>query len=145
MKYLLIIFSLLLTSVSWSENIDSNDLVERDGLWYKKFTNEPFTGNSIGERQGKIIDGKEVGEWVAYFPNGQLFRKWNYKDGKREGEWFRYFDNGQISGKTTYKDGKEDGEKLWYGENGRLYNIWNSKDGKLHGEQFNYSDSCSIF
>ena len=30
MKHLLIIFSLLLTSVSWSEDVDYNDLVKRD-------------------------------------------------------------------------------------------------------------------
>mgnify|MGYP003319353502 CR=1 FL=1 len=53
MKHLLIIFSLLLTSVSWSKDVDFKDLVKRDGLWYEKFTNEPFTGNSTGLKQGK--------------------------------------------------------------------------------------------
>ena len=54
MKHLLIIFSLLLTSISWSKDVDYNDLVLRDGIFYEKFTNKPFTGNSIGIRQGKI-------------------------------------------------------------------------------------------
>ena len=54
MKHLLIIFSLLITSISWSKNVDWNDLIKRDGLWYEKFTNEPFTGNSTGLKQGEI-------------------------------------------------------------------------------------------
>ena len=41
MKYY-IIFSLLLTSIIWSKDVDWNDLIKRDGLWYEKLTNEPF-------------------------------------------------------------------------------------------------------
>ena len=45
MKDLLIIFSLLITSVSWSKDINFYDLVVRDGLYYKKFTDKPFIEN----------------------------------------------------------------------------------------------------
>ena len=75
MKCLLIIFSLLLTSVSWSKDVDYDDLVERDGLIYEKFSNEPFTGNSIGLKQGKVKEGKKDGEWFYYLENGQLYLK----------------------------------------------------------------------
>ena len=51
MRYLLlsslvILMSFLGTPV-WSETID--DLVERDGLYFKKFTDNPFTGQLNGE------------------------------------------------------------------------------------------------
>ena len=59
MKHLLIIFSLLLTSISWSKDVDYNDLVKRDGLYYEKFTDEPFTGKSTGKERGKIKDSKK--------------------------------------------------------------------------------------
>ena len=59
MKYLLIIFLLLSPSVSWSEDIDWNDLVERDGLFYKKFTDVPFTGKVTGVEQGSLKNGKK--------------------------------------------------------------------------------------
>ena len=49
MKHLLIIFSLLLTSFSWSKEVDYTDLVYRDGLYYEKFTDKPFTISSPGE------------------------------------------------------------------------------------------------
>lgn len=39
-----ILFVSLLSSPSWSEGISFDDLVERDGLTYKKVTDVPFTG-----------------------------------------------------------------------------------------------------
>ena len=46
MKYLLIIFSLLFTSVNWSNEIDYDDLYLeiKDGLYYKKYSsNKSYT------------------------------------------------------------------------------------------------------
>ena len=72
MKYLLILSCLLFTSVGWSEDINSDDLVRRDGLYYEKFTDVPFTGNVVGKKQGKISKGIKDGEWIEYWENGQL-------------------------------------------------------------------------
>ena len=52
MKHLLIIFSLLLTSVSWSKDVNYMDLVIRNGLHYEKFTDELFTGKVVGFEKG---------------------------------------------------------------------------------------------
>ena len=52
MKHLLIIFSLLLTSVSWSEDVNFNDLVYRDGFWYEKFSNKPFNNFKCDQEYG---------------------------------------------------------------------------------------------
>ena len=81
MKHLLIIFSLLLTSVSWSKDIDLGDLVKRDGLYYEKFTDEPFSGKVTGKKQGRLEEGKRQGKWLEYYGGGQLKEKINYKDG----------------------------------------------------------------
>ena len=64
MKHLLIIFSLLLTSVSWSKDVNYMDLVIRNGLHYEKFTNELFTGKVVGFEKGYIKAGKIEGEWL---------------------------------------------------------------------------------
>jgi hypothetical protein len=131
MKYLLIISCLLFTSVGWSKDINSDDLVERDGLFYEKFMDVPFTGNSIGIEQGKISKGKRQGKWLEYYENGQLKLKSNYKNGEYEGEQLGYYKNGQLWVKINYKDGKLEGEFLVYNENGQLEKteIW--KDDKL--------------
>ncbi len=114
-----------------SKSIDYNDLVHRDGLYYEKFTNEPFTGNSTGLKQGKIIDGILQGEWLCYYANGQIQWKVNYKDGEPEGEDLYYHNNGQLGLKKYFKDGKKEGEHLTYNKNGKLTKTQIYKDGKL--------------
>ena len=59
-----------------------DDLVERDGLYYKKFTDVPFTGKITGKEQGSYKNGKRHGDWVTYWDNGRLRRKGKYKNGK---------------------------------------------------------------
>jgi len=66
------------------------DLVLRYGLYYKKFTEVPFTGKVEGEQQGKLKDGKLEGPWVEYHDNGQLLSKGTYKDGEEDGLWGTY-------------------------------------------------------
>ena len=39
------------------EMIDCDDLVRREGLFYEKFTNIPFTGEATGQIQGSFKNG----------------------------------------------------------------------------------------
>ena len=56
-----------------------DDLVERNDLYYKKFTNVPFTGMISGIQNGNFKNGKKDGEWLHYHQNGQLKMKGNLK------------------------------------------------------------------
>jgi hypothetical protein len=47
------------------------DLVEREGLFYKKFSDVPFTGKTTGNEQGSLKNGKKDGPWVYYHDNAQ--------------------------------------------------------------------------
>ena len=133
MKYLLIIFLLLFTSVSWSHTINSDELIKSniDGLYYEKFTDVPFTGEITGKIQGNIVKGKKEGEYLTYYENGQLKYKSNYKEGVLEGEWLYYHENGQLRFKRNWKDGKKEGEWLYYHETGQLETTEIYKDGEL--------------
>ena len=77
-------------------SISSDDLVYRDGVYYKKFSDVPFSGKVTGLRNGSIKNGKFDGEWVGYYDNGQLRYKGNYKNGKREGAWVYYLTDGNL-------------------------------------------------
>ena len=55
----------------WSETLTMDYLVERNNLYYKKFTNVPFTGEISGEKNGSFKKGKKDGEWLSYHENGQ--------------------------------------------------------------------------
>ena len=75
---LLLVF--LFPSLALGETMD--DLVERDGLHYKKFSLVPFTGKITGDEQGSVKNGKKHGPWVSYHDNGQLWFEGTYKDGE---------------------------------------------------------------
>ena len=51
------------------------DLVERDGLYYEKFTSVPFNGKVTGKEQGSVKNGVSDGAWINYYENGQLWYK----------------------------------------------------------------------
>ena len=116
-----------------SETVKYEDLVKREGLFYKKFTDVPFTGKTSGRLQGSYKNGKKHGPWVYYYKNGQLNYKGTYKDGKWDGPWVYYHKNGQLDIKGTYKDGKEEGPWVRYWNNGQLFSKGTYKDGKRRG------------
>jgi len=91
MKYLLIISCLLFTSVGWSKDISLDDLIEKDGLYYEKFTEKPFTGKVTGIKKGKIHKGIKKGKWIEYWESGTLKENYTIKRGKRHGEYLKYY------------------------------------------------------
>ncbi len=108
LKTLILTLALALLALpSWGADLTIDDLVERNDLYYKKFTNEPFTGKVSGKQNGKFKDGKSVGEWEEYHENGQLKYVENYSDGKREGYWEYFNEDGTVDTERTgtYKNG----------------------------------------
>ena len=118
-----LLFLLLLSMLSLPSvvpGVDFDELTKRDGLFYKKFTNAPFTGKITGKVQGSSRSGKEHGPYERYYENGQLTEKGIHKDDKRRGPWvffegdgtkrmtprkFGAFTEGEGSG--LYKGGKK--------------------------------------
>ena len=139
---LTIIFISLLSSPSWSENF--GDLVKRDGLFYKKFTDVPFSGEVTGDDQGSVKNGEKDGAWISYYRNGQLRNKINWKNGKRDGAWVVYHENSQLRTKGNYKNGKYEGAKVDYYENGQLSSKGNHKNGKSEGAWVYYYENGQL-
>ena len=64
--------------------VDYEDLVQSDGIYYKKFTNVPFTGKvTEGREQGRLKNGKRVGFWIEYDGKGRVSKEVTYKNGKK--------------------------------------------------------------
>jgi len=137
-----ILFISLLSSPSWSVTL--GDLVERDGLYYEKFTDVPFTGEITGQFQGSIKNGKEEGAWVRYHKNGQLMVKANFENGKEQGAFVSYRDNGQLKNKGNYKNGKEEGAWVWYYDNGQVNDKRSYKNGKKEGAWVGYYENGQL-
>ena len=154
--FLLILF---MFSPSWSETMTMDDLVERNDLYYKRFSFVPYTGGISGYRveggeelseKGSFRKGKKNGEWLTFHENGELHSKGKFKDGKITGLWEWYLENGQISFKGNFKDGKEEGVWEYYHENGQISMKGNFKDGKEEGvwEYYRYNGrlySCLLY
>ena len=114
---LVILTGLFAPSLAVSEEgVKFDDLVERGGLYYKPFTDEPFTGKTEGLKQYTYRRGKKHGPSVWYYENGQLRWKGTYKDGKKEGPWVAYKKDGTTDfdgknryhrGTGTYRNGKK--------------------------------------
>ena len=74
------------------------ELFLREGLYYKPFSNVPFSGELEGQVTGRLSDGKMEGEWLFYFDNGQLHKKGPFLNGKKHGFWVEY----EMSGAQQY-------------------------------------------
>ena len=128
---LLMVFLFPSFALAASRGLEMDDLVIREGLYYEKFTDVPFSGKIEGLQRGSFKDGKKDGPWVAYHDNGQLYYRGTFKDGERDGPWVAYRDNGQLSSEGTYKDGKKDGLWVSYHEDGTVNEAYTGtyKDG----------------
>ena len=122
--------ALLVSGPAWGETYF--DLVQREGLYYKKSTEVPFSGTVTGRYQGKIKNGKRDGPWFRYHENGQLRFKGTFKNAKRVGPWVWYYNNGQLWSKGTYKNGRREGPWVINHNDGTVVKFLTGtyKDGK---------------
>jgi antitoxin component YwqK of YwqJK toxin-antitoxin module len=131
----------LYPSLALGQGVTMDDLVRTNGLYYKKFTDVPFTGTTTGKIQGTFRNGEKDGPWVFYHYDGQLSEKGTFKDGEREGLWIEYHDYAEDGllyfigsyAEGTYKDGKKEGPWVEYYENGQIFSEGTYKDGRLDG------------
>ena len=100
-KIILLILSLILVGCEKKEPVDKDDLIQRNGVWYEKFSNKPFTG--------------EARNWGKFSGNYYVSL---YKNGNRDGRWLVYYDNGKLRFMNDYKDGIRDGLSESYDTNG---------------------------
>ena len=96
------------------EPIDGlNMLIERNGVFYTKNFNQPYSGPIVslhpnGEINSEVTlkRGKLHGPIRYYFQNGRLRGEGNFKNGKNDGPFKNYYENGELDIEGTYKDGE---------------------------------------
>jgi len=100
-------------SVEEPEPINIETLNNRDGIFYTKDTNEPYTGAIFrlfesGEKRGEgyLKDGNPDGKSTRYLENGQINLEASWKDGEKDGKWTSYNRDGSIKKVEEYKNGK---------------------------------------
>ena len=106
-RLIIIFFFITFSIIGICEKVKMNDLTERDGLYFKKSSEIPFTGELEGRYQGKMVNGKREGLWLTYSPEGNLWFKKTYVNGIIDGISFMYHMNGQLRSKSLYDMGIE--------------------------------------
>ena len=101
--YKLLLFVLLIVGCS-KEPINYEEMLnERDGIFYTKDTNKPYSGPVFSlyedgkkKDEGTLKDGKMISrtEW-EWYSNGQKKRERTYKDGKKI-SWKRWNRDGSV-------------------------------------------------
>lgn len=84
------------------------------------------------------------GDFIKYYPNGQIDFKYTVKDGLAEGEYVSYYDSGELFKKSQYKAGAIDGEQTVYFRNGKVRVIENYTADKLNGEFKKYYENGQL-
>ena len=128
-KTLLIILPLLLIVGCSKEPINLETLVERDGIYYTKDTNKPYTGDVFelykdGGRKstGSLKGGKNDKLWTFWYKNGQKNHEGSFKDGKQDGTWTFWYKNGQKNSKGSINYTEKNGVWTYWDEDGVEYN-----------------------
>ena len=79
------------------EGVNTNELEQRESIYYLKGSNTPYTGKVFLFHESY---GHKLGEG-------------NYKDGKPDGLTIIWHDNGQKRAELNFKDGKKISKKWW--------------------------------
>ena len=124
----------MVSAADADEGVRFDDLVRRDGLFYKKFSIKPFTGTTVGERQHTFRNGLRDGKSYSFYGNGNLSSEGEYKNGKEMGEHKSYYPDGNLKSKTTYKNSKRNGPTIFFYENGNIHSEGLHWDDKWTGE-----------
>lgn len=114
------------------------DLVQRDGLFFPKFKEIPFTGTVEGEESGKVLNGLRHGFWRIFYSDGQLESQGNYKNGIKYGKWIGYHQNGVVRYEGEYLNGEQHGSWTHHWENQVLGFQGAFINGKKHGKWVGY-------
>ena len=128
-----LILTFLLSLVSFPIfGMDFNDLVYREGLYYDKSTDSPFTGKVRGLSEGLIREGKQEGPWIEFHRKRKLYLKGNYENGKRNGSWAAYWSSGQLVHQAIFKNGVREGNWNDYINDGNVAKMYaaTSKRGR---------------
>ncbi|MDP4291968.1 MAG: toxin-antitoxin system YwqK family antitoxin [Bacteroidota bacterium] len=111
----------------------------KDGNW-----KEYYDGGKL-RAVGAYDKGKQVGEWVYYYPDGKVEQRGKFsKTGKYEGNWKWYFPDGSLKRDESYLNGVLDGPTVEYDEFGNVIRqgeyIEGLEDGKWISEVGEYRE-----
>lgn len=112
----------------------------KQGLWM----NFDAT-NTVVIEKGTYLEGKKEGEWIHYFPNGNIKHKITFKKGIANGPAVFYYENGKMWEKGTWIIDHWVGDYQFFYPSGQIAYDWKyNKIGKRTGEQKYYHENGNV-
>ncbi len=129
------------------------------------------TDKGMAKAEGEIHQGKPIGFWRTYYPDGNLesvqmydadgvlqgtvqffydistnnkMAEFEVKDGKPDGDYMEFYPCGDVKIKMTFKEGKPDGEVFFYYRDNKVKVAGKYKDGLKHGKWVYYDKEGNI-
>lgn len=91
----------------------------QDTIYYNLHWMETTADSAAVEHRCIYVFGKENGPETYYYPDGQTKIAGTNNNGEMEGEWIGYYPSGQVSGKANYKKGQQI-SGIFYHEDGSV-------------------------
>ena len=101
--------------------------IQRDSLRTGKWVRYDRAGNvqdvihyTISDHVGGIVKSLKDGDFVSYFPNGNIREKGMFKDDAKNGQWETFFPNDSPREKGAFTNGQQSGKWSFYYRSGEL-------------------------
>lgn len=92
--------------------------------------------------EGRYQDGRKIGIWTAWFPNGVMKNRITFENGRPYGKAIMYHDNGKVFEEGLWQNNRWIGPYKMYFDNGEVQHDFNfNKSGKREGVQKYYADN----
>jgi antitoxin component YwqK of YwqJK toxin-antitoxin module len=129
---------------------DSNGLLIKEAIfqdsilvgkyteYYGSTDNDFYTDPSQIKLEGNYVGGKKAGQWLSYFPGGELSIREFYVDGLREGPYFEFDPEGNVLAEATAIKGQFEGIYKTFSLPNMVYQSGAYKNGEKIGAWKSY-------
>lgn len=121
------------------------DLDQKEGFFYEKSSDVPFTGEVYGSQTGRLEQGIREGYWKNFYSDGSLSSEYTFEEGDLNGVYVGYWKNGELHSKGSYKNDKKEGRWTYHHQkNGEVKLLINFREGQYHGSWKHYHESGNL-
>jgi antitoxin component YwqK of YwqJK toxin-antitoxin module len=137
-KHLIPVLMVFLLVSCSHKKIDNSGFFIKNNIVYRNESNKPFTGIVKAKTEGKnfeyyVKDGLKNGEFKITFENGNLIMKGNIVNDKNEGKWVYYYPSGELESEGNFRNNKPDSIWTWYFPSGKIKEKGNFVNGLREG------------
>jgi len=121
-----------------------NGILYRSGKLFTGTVYSFYEGTKDTADISSFINGKEDGEWKKFYPDHSLREKREFKNGKKVGEYIAYWENGNKKLCYKFSNDEYEGTCCEWNRQGVLIKEMNYKKGYEEGSQKMFYDNGKV-